>query len=63
MKDKEIDEIMENIFTDENLQKVRNALENMNKFQTGYFILMDYWDILPDDEKENIDQKLKELGL
>jgi len=29
----------------------------------AYNILMDYWDSLPDEEKEDIHKKLPELGL
>ena len=32
-------------------------------FQTAYYILMEYWDSLPDEEKKDIDRRLKECGL
>lgn len=39
----------------------------MNKtepnYKKAYYILMDYWDSLPDEEKEYIDKKLKDCGL
>ena len=37
----------------------------MNKpnYKKAYNILMEYWDCLPEDEKENIDIELKECGL
>jgi hypothetical protein len=31
-------------------------------YKKAYNILMDYWDSLPDDEKENIDEELKKVG-
>ena len=34
----------------------------LSDFKAGYNILMDYWDSLPDDEKEEIDRRLKEVG-
>lgn len=35
----------------------------MNKYKIAYKILMEYWDSLPDEEKPEIDKRLKELGL
>jgi len=32
-------------------------------YKKAYYILMDYWDSLPDEEKEDIDTRLKECGL
>ena len=32
-------------------------------YKAGYNILMDYWDSLPDEAKEYIDLRLKEVGL
>jgi len=34
-----------------------------NPYRKAYDILMDYWDSLPDGEKEDIDEQLKELDL
>ena len=31
-------------------------------YKKAYQILMEYWDSLPDEEKEEIDQRLKECG-
>lgn len=32
-------------------------------YEEAYNILMEYWDSLPDDEKQDIDRRLKEVGL
>lgn len=32
-------------------------------YREAYDILMEYWDSLPDEEKEDIDSRLKEIGL
>jgi len=32
------------------------------KYREAYFILMEYWDSLPDEEKEDIDRRLTEVG-
>ena len=31
-------------------------------FEKAYSILMDYWDSFPEDEREEIDKRLKEVG-
>ena len=33
-----------------------------NKFEVAYHILMEYWDSLPDDHKESINQRLEKIG-
>ena len=35
----------------------------MTDYKKAYNILMDYWDLLPDEEKEDIDKRLTECGL
>jgi len=35
----------------------------MEKYRKAYYILMEYWDSLPDEEKPKIDERLKALGL
>jgi len=37
--------------------------KDMEKFQKAYQILMEYFDSIADEEKENVDERLKELGL
>jgi hypothetical protein len=32
-------------------------------FKKAYYILMEYWDSLPDEEKKSIDKALKGCGL
>ena len=39
-----------------------DKLENKSDYKKAYNILMDYWDSFPDEEKEDIDEKLKECG-
>jgi len=34
-----------------------------SRYKKAYDILMEYWDSLPDDEKDIIHAKLQELGL
>tara|TARA_R100000781_G_scaffold77031_1_gene47749 strand:- start:476 stop:580 length:105 start_codon:yes stop_codon:yes gene_type:complete len=33
------------------------------KYKTGFRILMEYFDFIPDEEKEAVHKKLEELGL
>ena len=35
----------------------------MKDYKLAYDILMDYWDSLPDEDKKDIDERLKEAGL
>ena len=39
------------------------GLINQLKYKDGFYILMEYWDSLPDEMKPEIDKKLKKLGL
>ena len=32
-------------------------------YEKAYHILMEYWDSMPDDQKDDIDKRLKEVGL
>ena len=32
-------------------------------YEEGYNILMEYWNCLPDEEKTDIDKRLKKVGL
>ena len=36
--------------------------KNKPDFEKAYNILMDYWDYLPDEDKEEINKKLKKCG-
>ena len=36
---------------------------NKPDYETAYCILMEYWDSLPDDEKKDIDRRLRKCGL
>ena len=33
-----------------------------NKYEVAYHILMEYWDSLPDDEKESINRRLEAVS-
>ena len=35
----------------------------ISNYQKAYNLLMDYFDYIPEEEKENLDKQLKELGL
>jgi hypothetical protein len=35
----------------------------MRSYKAGFNILMDYWDCLPEEERADIDKRLKEVGL
>jgi hypothetical protein len=40
----------------------KQSTNNIN-YEKAYNVLMDYFDYIPEDEKENLDKQLKELGL
>jgi hypothetical protein len=50
---------------------VEDILDLLNKkqftnninYEKAYNVLMDYFDYIPEEEKENLDKQLKELGL
>jgi hypothetical protein len=33
------------------------------RWEKAYHILMEYWDSMPDEEKEDIDRRLTEIGV
>ncbi len=35
----------------------------ISNYEKAYNLLMDYFDYIPEEEKENLDKQLKELGL
>ena len=37
--------------------------EQYKKYRKGYLILMEYWDSLPDEEKEDVSLRLQKVGL
>jgi len=37
--------------------------EEKPNYKEAYFLLMTYWDSLPDEEKPQIDKELKKLGV
>ena len=42
---------------------LKNKSTNNINYEKAYNVLMDYFDYIPEDEKENLDKQLKELGL
>ena len=38
-------------------------LDELLKYHRAYHILMDYWDLLPDEEKKESHKRLGKLGL
>jgi len=45
-------------------EKLDEALENINpNYEKGYGILNEYFDSISDEEKEEVDKRLKECGL
>ncbi len=44
--------------TDEQIKKYVNP-----NYKKGFDILMEYWDSIDDEQKEDVDKRLKELGL
>ena len=39
-----------------------SGYKSENKYEVAYHILMEYWDSLPDDHKESINQRLEKIG-
>lgn len=39
------------------------GFDGNGNYKKAYFILMEYWDSLPDEEKPKIDARLKKCGL
>ena len=37
--------------------------KDLERYKKAYNILMDYWDSIPDQDKKEVDQELKKLGL
>ena len=58
LNDKEFSEIL-----DKSYAEVMFELKDKDKYKEAYNILMEYWDCLPDEEKPNVDKRLKAIGL
>ena len=41
----------------------KKYLDELLKYHEAYHILMDYWDLLPDEEKKESHKRLGKLGL
>ena len=35
----------------------------LNRYKEGYNILMEYWDSIPDEEKDDVSRRLNNLGI
>ncbi len=42
---------------------MKNKTETKPDYEKGFNILMDYFDSIPDEEKEEVDKLLEEVGL
>ena len=42
---------------------VKKLAYDLDRYKGGYHILMEYFDSIPDDEKQDVDNKLMELDL
>jgi hypothetical protein len=42
---------------------IKEVIEDKNKYEEGFNVLMEYWDSLPDEEKADIDKRLKGFGI
>jgi hypothetical protein len=42
---------------------LKNISTNNINYEKAYNVLIDYFDYIPEEEKENLDKQLKELGL
>jgi len=62
LKDKKLLEYMEKAIEKELEIRIHNiSLEN--KYEKGYNALMEYWDSIPDEAKEELNEYLDKLGI
>ena len=47
----------------EQKETIKKLKKEVKKYQSGFNILMEYWDSIHDSEKEDVDKRLKKLGL
>ena len=47
----------------ETYQKQLDTYEENDNYKKAYNLFMEYFDYLPDEDKENLDKQLNELGL
>lgn len=38
-------------------------IKELERYKKAYYILMEYWDSIPDEEKEEVNNKLNKLEL
>lgn len=42
---------------------IREVYYPRAQWKKGFNILMDYWDFIPDEDKNRVDKELKKIGL
>jgi len=42
---------------------MEKRIKELENYEKGFYILMDYWDSIPDEEKVSVHEKLIRLGL
>lgn len=42
---------------------VLEELKQLRNYKKGFYLLMEYWDSIADEEKPKLDKQLKRLGL
>jgi len=48
---------------DEMATEIMDRVTVVNPYAEGYNLLMEYWDSIPDDDKVELDEKLRKLGI
>lgn len=43
--------------------KYKEIYSEFEKYKKAYDMFMDYWDSFPEDQKKDMDEELKEIGL
>ena len=49
---------VEKLKAEKDMHKKKSAM-----YQKGYYMMMDYWDSIYDDEKEKLSKRLERIGL
>ena len=42
--------------------KITELMADRERYRKAYHILMEYWDCIPEDEREELNKKLKAVG-
>ena len=63
-KDQAIEIIKKNnVYESGYAEGMKIGRKDMEKFQKAYYVLMEYFDSIADEEKKDVDRRLKECGL